>query len=173
MTNQSSYTLYKLMILFMLDQLDFPLTGSQLSEFIVSKGYTSYFHFQQSLNELTESGFLSSDTVRNTTNYSLSQQGQEAIQLFSSGIPGEIKQDILHYLDEQSFSLRKEIDIISDYRMQDNGEYLVHMQVNDRGSLLFSLDLNVVTRSQAIEICDKWADKSDAVYQKIVDMLMV
>ena len=157
----------------MLDHLDFPLTGSQLSEFIVSKGYTNYFHFQQSLHELDDSGFIQGDTVRNTTNYTLSKQGKEAIQLFSSGIPGEIKQDILHYFDEQKFSLRKEVDVVSDYRIQDNGEYLVHMQINDRGSLLFSMDLNVVTRTQAIEICDKWNSKSDAVYQKIIDMLLL
>ena len=31
--SEESLTLYKLMILFMLDNLDFPLTNSQLSEF--------------------------------------------------------------------------------------------------------------------------------------------
>ena len=33
--SEESLTLYKLMILFMLDNLDFPLTNSQLSEFFV------------------------------------------------------------------------------------------------------------------------------------------
>ena len=36
-------TLYKLIILYMLDKVDFPLTNSQLSEFILDKGYTDYF----------------------------------------------------------------------------------------------------------------------------------
>ena len=40
--SEESLTLYKLMILFMLDNLDFPLTNSQLSEFFVNYGYTSY-----------------------------------------------------------------------------------------------------------------------------------
>ena len=31
-------TLYKLIILFMLDRVDFPLTTSQLSQFILDKG---------------------------------------------------------------------------------------------------------------------------------------
>ena len=172
MANQPM-TLYKLMILFMLDHLEFPLTGSTMSEFIVSRGYTSYFHFQQSLNELKQTGFLNTDSVRNVTSYSLSEEGKEAIRLFSSGIPGEIKQDILDFFDENKLRLRKEIDVISDYHIQDNGEYLVRMQINDRGNLLFAIDLNVVTRSQAIDICDKWSEKSDAVYQQIIDMLFV
>ena len=77
MANQPM-TLYKLMILFMLDHLEFPLTGSTMSEFIVSRGYTSYFHFQQSLSELDQAGFLQTNSIRNVTSYSLSEEGKEA-----------------------------------------------------------------------------------------------
>ena len=44
-------TLYKLMILYMLERVDFPLTNSQISEFILDKGYTNYFAVQQAVNE--------------------------------------------------------------------------------------------------------------------------
>ena len=47
--------LYKLMILYMLDRVDFPLTGSQISQFILDKGYTTYFNLQIALNE-TDNG---------------------------------------------------------------------------------------------------------------------
>ena len=69
--SEESLTLYKLMILFMLDNLDFPLTNSQLSEFFVNHGYTSYFHLQQAISELVESEFVRTETIRNTTNYHL------------------------------------------------------------------------------------------------------
>ena len=39
-------TLYKLMILYMLNEIDFPLTTSQISEFLLGKGYTTYFKLQ-------------------------------------------------------------------------------------------------------------------------------
>ena len=38
-----AFTLYKLIILYMLDKVDFPLTNSQISEFVLDKGYTDYF----------------------------------------------------------------------------------------------------------------------------------
>ena len=38
------------MVLYMLDNLNFHLTNSQLSEFFVNHGYTSYFHVQQAIN---------------------------------------------------------------------------------------------------------------------------
>ena len=76
--SEESLTLYKLMILFMLDNLDFPLTNSQLSEFFVNHGYTSYFHLQQAISELVESEFVRTETIRNTTNYHLMESGKEA-----------------------------------------------------------------------------------------------
>ena len=69
--SEESLTLYKLMVIYMLDNLDFPLTNSQLSEFFVNEGYTDYFHLQQTINELIESEFIRGEVIRNTTSYHL------------------------------------------------------------------------------------------------------
>ena len=45
--------LYKLMVLYMLNKVDFPLTNSQISEFILDKGYTNYFTLQQMFGTVT------------------------------------------------------------------------------------------------------------------------
>ena len=50
--NQDTLMLYKLMVLYMLNKVDFPLTNSQISEFILDREYTNYFHLQQALSEL-------------------------------------------------------------------------------------------------------------------------
>ena len=42
----NSFKLYKLIILYMLDKVDFPLTNAQISEFILGMGYTTYFKLQ-------------------------------------------------------------------------------------------------------------------------------
>lgn len=48
-------TLYKLIILYMLEKVDFPLTNAQISGFVLDKGYTTYFHLQQAISELIDS----------------------------------------------------------------------------------------------------------------------
>ena len=53
-----AFTLYKLIILYMLDKVDFPLTNSQISEFVLDKGYTDYFKLQQALSELADGGLI-------------------------------------------------------------------------------------------------------------------
>ncbi len=44
---QEQLTLYKLMILYLIEKVDFPLSNSQISEFILDKGYTNYFTVQR------------------------------------------------------------------------------------------------------------------------------
>ena len=56
-------TLYKLIILYMLKKIDFPLTNSQISEFILDKGYTTYFKLQQAISELIESAKFTSTKI--------------------------------------------------------------------------------------------------------------
>lgn len=48
---ENGLTLYKLMILFLIKKVDFPLSNSQISEFILDKGYTTYFKLQQAFHD--------------------------------------------------------------------------------------------------------------------------
>ena len=55
--NTDSTTLYKLMILYMLSKVNFPLSNTQLSSFMLDKQYTDYFTFQETINSLVEDAF--------------------------------------------------------------------------------------------------------------------
>ena len=76
------FTLYKLIVLYMLEKLDFPLTNGQISEFILDKGYTTYFTLQQALSEMVESNLIREEFVHNRTLYHLTEEGLETIQYF-------------------------------------------------------------------------------------------
>lgn len=157
----------------MLSNLTFPLTNSQLSEFFVSKEYTSYFHLQQAINELTESEFIRGEVIRNTTSYHLTASGESALSMFDAKIPETIKSDILHYFEEQKYELRRKTDITADYYPLKNGEYMVKATIKERGTLLLELGINVISKDQAIAVCDKWDQKSEEIYQEIIKHLLI
>ncbi|MDO4976174.1 MAG: DUF4364 family protein [Eubacteriales bacterium] len=171
--SEESLTLYKLMILYMLDNLDFPMTTSQLSEFFVNNGYTSYFHLQQAINELDDSEFIMGNVVRNTTNYHLTISGKETLDMFEQKIPEPIKKDILDYFAMKKYQLRKEVDITAEYFPTKKGEYMVKTQIKEKGTILMEMNLNVISKEQAIEVCDKWSDKCESVYSKIMEILLL
>ncbi len=161
------FVLYKLMILYMLDRVDFPLTNSQISQFILGKEYTSYFNLQIAINELIENDFIKLSVERNHSLYEITEQGKEAIQLFEFKISDAIKLDILTYLKEQKIELRNESAISSDY-YPSNNEYIAQCSIKERNQTLLEIKLAVPTQEQAIQVCDSWREKSEKIYQYLI-----
>ena len=58
------HTLYKLIILYMLKKVNFPLTNAQISNFVLEQGYTTYFTLQQIIHELIDSGLIRQEKIR-------------------------------------------------------------------------------------------------------------
>ena len=56
--NTEATTLYKLMVLYMLSKVNFPLSNSQIADFMLDKQYTTYFTLQEVLNSLADDGFV-------------------------------------------------------------------------------------------------------------------
>ena len=104
-----SMTLYKLMILYMLSRVNFPLNNNQISEFMLSNNYTDYFTLQEVLNDLTESNFIAADVYRNTTQYHLTEEGTDTIAFFNTRISNAIKDDIEQYLTDNKYELKNEV----------------------------------------------------------------
>lgn len=171
--SSESITLYKLMILFMLDHIAIPLTNSQISEFFVGKNYTTYFHIQQAINELLESDFIRGEVMRNTTSYHLTGSGQAASGMFDDNISDDIKKEILEYFEEHKYELRRQSNITADYYQIKNGEYMVKASIKEKGNVLMELGLNVVSKSQAIAVCDAWNQKCEKVYQTVIEELLL
>lgn len=166
MTNEELF-LYKLIILYMLDRVDFPLTESQISQFVLDQDYTNYFNLQIAINELIENDFIKPTTERNHSLYEITEQGKEAIELFEFQIPDTIKLNILNYLKEQKIELRNESAISSDY-YPSNNEYIAQCSIKERNQTLLEIKLSVPTQEQAIHICDSWRDKSEEIYQYLI-----
>ena len=59
----TAFKLYKLIILYMLSRIDFPLTNSQISEFVLEQGYTNYFKLHQILGELVEDRLIRKEST--------------------------------------------------------------------------------------------------------------
>ena len=98
-----SFALYKLIILYMLKKVDFPLTTAQISEFILDKGYTSFFKLQETLSEMLESNLVKTEETHNRTLYHLTENGEETIHFFQDRISPSIQKDIDDFLAEKAY----------------------------------------------------------------------
>lgn len=165
-------TLYKLMILYMLKQVNFPLTNSQLSDFFLDHEYTTYFTLQQALNELLESGLIRMETLHNSSRYEITKEGEDTLGFFGKKISPAIIEDIDEYLKENRFRLRNEVGVVADYFKSTNQDYTVHCEVREGKSILIDLNIAVPDKEQAESMCSQWREKSQTIYAFVMKTLM-
>lgn len=167
-----SNTIYKLMIMYMLNRLDSQLTNAQLFSFFIEKEYTDYFNIQQTLSELVESGFVEMVTIRNTSYYSITPEGYESLTFFKNQIPKGALEDINTYLEDHKYTLKNEVGTLSDYYKHTNGDYIAHCQVREGKSLLYELNIAVPSEEEASKICANWDGYSEEIYATIMKTLL-
>ena len=142
---QDPLTLYKLIVLYMLNRVTFPLTAAQVSDFILGKEYTNFLTLQQVINELTDANLIS--------------------------IGDTIKQEIDSYFQENEFTLRNEVSVLGDYYKSTSGEYEAHLVAKDRGINLVDITLSVPVEETAAAICDNWQKKNQEIYKYLITEL--
>lgn len=167
-----SMTLYKLIILFILDKVDFPLTNAQMSNFILDKGYTDYFNIQQAIKELEDSELIKGKTIRNSSYFEITKAGRETLQFFNREIGDTIKGEIMEYLKENSYRLREEVSTLSEYYEAKKGEYIAHCFVREKDSTVVEINLSVPTETAAEAICNNWKEKSPEIYSYLIKELL-
>lgn len=167
-----SLTLYKLIILYMLDKVSFPLSNAQLSEFILEKEYTDYFTVQQAISELLEAGLIKMETVRNVSLFQITDEGSDTLTYFGKKISSAIREDIDSFLADHKVELRNEISTPADYYKTTEGDFAARCRVLERDSTLIDLTLTVPTEGQASAICTHWRDKSQEIYASIMRSLL-
>lgn len=166
------FTLYKLIILYMLQKVDFPLTHSQISEYILERGYTTYFTFQSVISELIESKMIRQETVLNTSYYSLTESGEEALRYFQNRISKPIREDIDQYMRDKRMQLRDEVSVLADYYKNTANEYSVHCIVKEKYSNPIDLTITVPDETQAKNVCRNWKQRCQQVYEQVMKELL-
>ncbi len=165
---QDPLTLYKLIVLYMLNRVTFPLTKNQISDFVQEKEYTNFFTMQQVMAELIDTGLISAKTVRNRTHLVITDEGSETLQFFGNRINDAIKKDIEEYLAKKEFELRSEVAVQGDYYKSVSGEYEAHLLAKEKGITLVDITLSVPSEDIASSICDNWQKKNETIYQYLI-----
>ena len=93
-TSRESLELYKLMILYLMNRVDFSLTRSQITGFVLEKGYTNYLTMQQAFSELAETGLLEEKTTLGRTILLLTEEGKNTLSFFENRISEAIRMDM-------------------------------------------------------------------------------
>ena len=149
-------TLYKLIILHMLEHIDFPLSNAQISDFFLDREYTDYFTIQQVIHDLMDSGLVRTENTHNSTRYIITPAGKE----------------IAAYFQANKLAIKTENAYLSDYYKTPEQEYGVRCQLREKGRTRLDFTLTVQTKEQAEAICTNWQNQADDVFACLMDLLL-
>ncbi|MBO4398820.1 MAG: DUF4364 family protein [Lachnospiraceae bacterium] len=164
--------LYKLIILYILDRVDFPMTNSRLTDFITTKEYTNYFNVQQVLSDLVEDGYISLQEMKNNYLYRITPEGKETLSFFYQNISRNIRDDIDMFLTEQNYRLREEVSNIADYYEAKKNEFVCELKVVERESTVIEIRITVPSEENAKTVCSRWRQKNADIYAYVINSLL-
>ena len=169
---QDAFTLYKLIILYMLEQAGISLTNAQVSDFSLEMEYTNYFNLQSAITELEKNNFISLETIRNSTHLHLTDEGKAVLGYCIQDISNAIKRDVKAYLEKNRAEIMEETLVLADYYEVAEHEYTARCIVKDGTSNAVEINLNVASEDEASTICANWKEKSQDIYAYLIQNLL-
>ncbi len=167
----STDLLYKLMVLYMLNRVSFPLTKAQISDFMLEKEYTNFLTLQTVFAELTADSFVTEETIRNRTLLTITEEGRQSLSFFGSRIGSSIKQDIEDYLAANKLRMRSETSVQGNYYQTATNEFVAELTAKEKETTIVSLTLTVPTEEMAEDVCNNWQTKNEEIYRYLTGSL--
>lgn len=164
-------TLYKLIVLYMLDRVNFQLTAAQVSDFVLGREYTNFITLQQVMNELADTKLIEMRPANNRTYLHITKEGEDTLHFFKNRISSSIKKDIHSFFLEKEYTLREEASVQGNYYKATTGDYEAHLVAKERGINLIDITLSVPSKELAASICDNWLKKNQTIYQFLTEQL--
>ena len=168
---QDPLTLYKLITLYMLDRVSFPLTKAQIGDFILGRDYTNFLTLQQVIAELTDAELIRAKSLRNRTYLEITDEGRSTLSYFDNRINDSIKEDIAGFFADHEMDMRSESAIRADYYKSTSGEFEARLLVREKDVTVVDITLSVPDEDTASAICANWQKKNQSIYQYLVSQL--
>lgn len=168
-----AYVENKLLLLYLIDKMDIPLSNSQISQFTLEAEYMDYFTLQMTLSEMVEAGYLEKTQDNNNTRYTITEEGATTLEYFERHIQAPIRLHINKYVTENRKSVKRDYEVTASYFFEnENNDYIVKCGIYDDRTVLMEINLAVDARDQAKIICGNWKENVNKLYGRILTELI-
>lgn len=165
------FTVYKLIILYMLDRAGGDVTTAMLSTFLLEGGYANFISLAESYSQLEKQGLVRTVKEGDREFLHLTQEGRQALGFFGTRLNAAIRQQADDFLVENGQQIRQEREVRAVYERMTSGVYEVRMSVRERGVTLLEVKLAVPDAASAASIAGRWEEKSPELYQYLIENL--
>ena len=165
------FTVYKLIILYMLDRAEGDVTQAVLSSFLLENGYANFISLAESYSQLEKRGLVRVLSEGDKHFLHLTDEGRQALGFFGMRLSPRIREQADAFLRDNGQQIREDREVKAVYEKMTSGVYEVRMSVRERGATLLEVKLAVPDAAAASSIAGKWKEKNTEVYQYLIENL--
>ena len=161
----------KVLILYILNKLERPITNEGLLRLILAVMDMNYFYFQQFLLDLLERQYITCFNKDGKTVYKITDLGKTTLELTNDIIPGIIKLKVdTSFSGELKEKAQKE-SVTAEYTPKSETEYTVTCKINENSTCIFEISVFAGSREEAKRIVDNWRENAYRIYPEILNSL--
>lgn len=161
----------KLLLLYILNIIEMPVTNSHLTQIILENNLINYFALQQYLSELTSSGFISDLVEGSKHSLKITNSGKEALDFFQSRISQAKRETVDNYLEINLPEIRNELEIVAEYVPSKDNSFVVSLKLTGKKGSLIDIMVPARTKEEAKDMCNQWKENSKELYCSIMELL--
>lgn len=167
----SPLAVYKLIILYLLDKTGTEIAMDRISSFLLEKGYVNFVSLMQTYAEIEKSGLVRSRNSGDRCFYRITSDGRQTLRIFKADLGREITKQADDFLRSEGTVLRSEQSVRADCIPAENGMYNVILKVMERTDSVMEIRLQVPDKGLAEEICRRWPEKNEKIYNSLIENL--
>lgn len=166
-------TISKLILLYVFDQMEIPVTTETLNEMCCSQNnWLSYMTLTEVLPELVDARFLVLTGNGNSEYYKITQEGRDCVYYFFMKVPSSIRDEIRTFIRKNRQAFKRKQEYFKDYFKNKDGTYTVRLKITDPTSTKLEIVLNVANRAEATTVYKKWDNAASEVYGDLYKILI-
>ena len=161
----------KLLLLYIIDKIDLPISNIQLTEIVLENNFINYFTLQEYIDELISSNLIVKINQNDKDRLTISNKGKEVLSLFKNRLSEDDINKLNTYIDVKMNLIKKEATISADYTIENGNSYVVSLSASENTIPLMEIKVTVASNKQARELCTKWKSNPSDLYTKIIKVL--
>ncbi len=162
---------HKLVILYILDKANCPLTNLQITKLLYDFEDFNYYYFQHLLSDLIDKKYIISFEQENENLYKISNEGKEVLTLTENMLPGILKYKLDNIAKNMLQVVQNEVSVTAEYIPESDKEYITKCKISEAHKTLFELNVYCASQEQAKTIASNWKEHADELYPEIIKML--
>ena len=173
-------TVKKLILLFVLEKIEIPLTENSIIEVCTSRNnWLNYIDCKEALVQLIDAKFIckSGSNIEQDpkdVRYEITVEGRNCLSNFFTRIRQSIREDITEYAKQNRMVFKRSQEYVYDYFKNQDGTHTVVFRIKEPliSQPMFEIRLKTSTRSLAVNAGKKWCNKAPQIYEYVFENLI-